>query len=138
MTTKPIDLAALDKLHAAATPGPWYYDSYAGIFSGSVPRDHPLNIAADDEPPTARLLSGHGPADFKGDDLGLACKESAANCQLTAWLHNEYPALSALLRDAAAMLCVFRDRVELSDPPKFRSPIVCDIDSWLSRLKLEN
>lgn len=107
----------LDKCQAdadAATPGPWRYDSYGKIFA-SVHKDHAMNIADDDEPPVAIVLGGGKIANFEGDDIGLACREAAANCGFAARARTDVPKLVAMLRVAIRQM----GECCCGDPPYF-------------------
>ena len=57
-------LAEIEARWQAATPGPWFWDSYQRVMSCAIPVDHPLNVACEDDPPCATILrlnhTGHG------------------------------------------------------------------------------
>ena len=93
-----LDLDAIEELHSKTTRGEWFYNSYTQICA-SMPRGHKLDTAPADEPPGGAVLWVQGPEDFSGDDVGLVCKEAAANGLFAAEAHQWVPALIARVRE---------------------------------------
>ena len=95
----PEELEELFRLAKAATPGPWWWNSYAAIHA-CVPKDHSLNEALDDEPgiatvatiPKAASETHLGDSRFNPDSVANALFIAYANPERIGRLASAYAA----------------------------------------------
>jgi hypothetical protein len=96
-----VDLDELERLHAEATAGPWFFNSYSSIFSAPMSRaydaaEEALPPDADDAAYAAlpEAMVAYVPASH-GDTAG---PQACLDAKFIVALHNAFPALAAELR----------------------------------------
>lgn len=88
--TEPDITTEARRLAEAATPGPWEWNSYNGIWA-TVSHEHPGCCTFPDEPGQAHIATVTDFAEHGGDVLEIP--EAAANAAFIAWAREGVPAL---------------------------------------------